>query len=328
LSILLCDDNAINQKVASRILQSIGYQPDLAGNGREALDALDKKPYDLIFMDVMMPEMDGLEATCAIRERQKDGVAHPNYQSRIIIVAMTAQAMQGDREKCLAAGMDDYLSKPVLPKDVRAIVERWGPQATPATPAVSAPKADVPAPAPAPAPKVDAPAPAAVPMAASPAPVSAVKVDAPAPAPARKADVPVPVLAPTADAPAPAVEESPVEMDILNDLTDGNTDSLRELVDLFFKQTSQQLEQLEAAVRANKAEDVRRLAHSCAGASATLGMTRFVPLLRKLERQGASGMLTSATQVYEDTAREFKLIQHFLAAHLNSAAPPAATVHL
>ena len=127
---------------------------------------------------------------------------------------------------------------------------------------------------------------------------------------------------------APAGEEPPVEMEILNDLTDGNADSLRELVDLFLKQTSQQLEQLEAAVRANKAEDVRRVAHSCAGASATLGMTRFVPLLRKLERQGASGMLTSATQVYEDTAREFKLIQNFLAAQLNSAAPPPATVHL
>jgi len=103
---------------------------------------------------------------------------------------------------------------------------------------------------------------------------------------------------------------------------------LRELVGLFFKQTSQQLAQLEAAVRANKAEDVRRVAHSCAGASATLGMTRFVPLLRKLERQGASGMLTSATQVYEDTAREFKLIQDFLTAQLNSAAPTPATVHL
>jgi CheY-like chemotaxis protein len=282
LSILLCDDNAINQKVAARILQSIGYQTDFAANGREALDALDKKPYDLIFMDVMMPEMDGLEATCAIRERQKDGVAHPNYQSRIIIVAMTAQAMQGDREKCLAAGMDDYLAKPVLPKDVRAIVERWGSQATPAAPA----------------------------------------------APATKADVPAPAPASKADAPAPAVEEPPVEMDILNDLTDGNADSIRELVDLFFKQTTQQLEQLEAAVRANKAEDVRRVAHSCAGASATLGMTRFVPLLRKLERQGASGTLTTATQVYEDTAREFKLIQHFLAAQLNSAAPLAATVHL
>jgi CheY-like chemotaxis protein len=309
LSILLCDDNAINQKVAARILQTIGYQPDLAANGREALDALDKKRYDLVFMDVMMPEMDGLEATCAIRERQKDGVAHPNYQSRIIIVAMTAQAMQGDREKCLAAGMDDYLSKPILPKDLRAIVERWGPQAAPAAPA-------------APAPKADAPVPAPVPKADVPVPVPAPKADAPVPVP--KADAPVPV--PKAD--APAVEEPPVEMDILNDLTDGDADSLRELVDLFFKQTTQQLEQLEAAVRANKAEDVRRVAHSCAGASATLGMTRFVPLLRKLERQGASGMLTTATQVYEDTEREFKLIQNFLAAQLNSAAAPPATVHL
>jgi HPt (histidine-containing phosphotransfer) domain-containing protein len=204
--------------------------------------------------------------------------------------------------------MDDYLSKPILPKDVRAIVERWGSQATPAAPVATAPKADVPAPVP--PPKAEVPAPAPVPMA---------KADAPAPAP--KADVPVPVL-------APADEEPPVEMEILNDLTDGNADSLRELVDLFFKQTSQQLEQLEAAVRANKAEDVRRVAHSCAGASATLGMTRFVPLLRKLERQGASGMLTSATQVYEDTAREFKLIQNFLTAQLNSAAPTPATVHL
>jgi CheY-like chemotaxis protein len=317
LSILLCDDNAINQKVASRILQSIDYQPDLAGNGREALDALDKKRYDLIFMDVMMPEMDGLEATRAIRERQKDGVAHPNYQSRIIIVAMTAQAMQGDREKCLAAGMDDYLSKPILPKEVRAIVERWAPQATPAAPAASVPNVEVPVPVP--APKADAPVPVPTAAAEAPAPVPTAAADAPAP-------VPVPV--PTAAAEAPAVEEPPVEMDILNDLTDGDANSLRELADLFFKQTSQQLEQLEAAVRANNAEDVRRLAHSCAGASATLGMTRFVPLLRKLERQGASGMLTSATQVYEDTAREFKLIQHFLAARLNSAAPTAAAVQL
>ena len=423
LSILLCDDNAINQKVAARILQSIGYQPDLAANGREALDALDKKPYDLIFMDVMMPEMDGLEATRVIRERQKDGVAHPNYQSRIIIVAMTAQAMQGDREKCLAAGMDDYLSKPILPKDVRAIVERWASQATPAAPAVPAPKADVPVPVPAPkadapvfvpvpkadvpvpvsapkadvpvpvpapkadvpapapkadvpvpvpvpkadvpvpvpapkadvpvpvpvlkanvpapvpVPKVDAPVPVPAPKAAAPVlvpvpkadvpvPVSAPKADVPAPVPAPKVDVPAPVLEPKADAPAPAVEEPPVEMDILNDLTDGNADSLHELVDLFLNQTTRQLEQLEAAVRANKADDVRRVAHSCAGASATLGMTRFVPLLRKLERQGASGTLTTAAQVYEDTAREFKLIQNFLAAQLNSASPLAATVHL
>ena len=291
LSILLCDDNAINQKVASRILQSIGYQADFAANGREALDALDKKPYGLIFMDVMMPEMDGLEATCAIRERQKDGVAHPNYQSRIIIVAMTAQAMQGDREKCLAAGMDDYLSKPVLPKDVRAIIERWGPQATPAKPAAPAPEAAPPAPA----------------------------VEAAAPAPAPEAAT----LAPAVEEPS----EPPVEMELLNDLTDSNADSMRELVDLFLKQTAQQLAQLEAAVRENKAEDVRRVAHSCAGASATLGMTRFVPLLRDLEKQGASGTLITAPQVYKNVAREFKLIQQFLAARLNQAATTSATVN-
>ena len=141
-----------------------------------------------------------------------------------------------------------------------------------------------------------------------------------------KADTPITLPVPKAE--VPAGEEPPVEMDVLNDLTDGDTDSLRELVDLFFKQTSQQLAQLEAAVRANKAEDVRRVAHSCAGASATLGMTRFVPLLRELEKQGASGALTTAAQVYEDAAREFKLIQNFLAAQLNSAAPQLATVHL
>ena len=131
-------------------------------------------------------------------------------------------------------------------------------------------------------------------------------------------------LSPKAGAlvPVPAVEEPPVDMDRLNELTDSNADSMRELVDLFFKQTTQQLQQLETAVRANKADDVRRVAHSCAGASATLGMTRFAPLLRELEKQGDSGALTTAAQVCEEAAREFKLIQNYLAAQLGSAAPP------
>ena len=102
-----------------------GYQPEVAANGREALDMLDRQPFDFIFMDVMMPEMDGLEATRLLRKRQMIG-GYNNYQSRIIIVAMTAHAMQGDREKCIAAGMDDYLAKPVRPKDVRDMIERWG----------------------------------------------------------------------------------------------------------------------------------------------------------------------------------------------------------
>src|SRR5262249_51391652 len=104
----------------------MGYRADLAANGIEALAALDRQPYDLVFMDVMMPEMGGLEATRVIRERQNRKSEFPNYQSSIIIVAMTANAMQGDREKCLGAGMDDYIAKPVRLEDIRAIVERWG----------------------------------------------------------------------------------------------------------------------------------------------------------------------------------------------------------
>jgi signal transduction histidine kinase/AmiR/NasT family two-component response regulator/HPt (histidine-containing phosphotransfer) domain-containing protein len=375
LRILLCDDNAINQKVAARILQQVGYEPGLAANGREALEALDKQPYDIIFMDVMMPEMDGLEATRMIRERQKDAAAHPNYQSRIIVIAMTAQAMQGDREKCLAAGMDDYLSKPILPKDVRAMIERWGSQmavltAAPAEPAAPAPMAEAaesappaaapsapatPAPAAAPAPAAPAPAApapaAAAPVApapgatastpktefikqptkpAPPAPVPMTEptkpepkvVSSSAPAPKTETPAPAPKAAPAAARPAAESSEPPVEMERLNDLTDGNEDSIRELVDLFLKQTAQQLAQLESAVRANKPEDVRRVAHSCAGASATLGMTRFVPLLRELEKQGAAGTLTSGVEIYEKVALEFKLIQQFLALQLNVVPPP------
>ncbi len=320
--ILLCDDNAINQKVAARILQQVGYEPDLATNGREALEAIDKKPYDVIFMDVMMPEMDGLEATRLIRERQRDATAHPNYKSRIVVIAMTAQAMQGDREKCLAAGMDDYLSKPILPKDVRAMIERWGTQAmaagtTPAQPAAPAPKTE------SPKPMLQTTSAEPVTITKPPKPMSPTNSPEPAPktestAPAPKPEAPAPMSeAETPKSAGPDTSEPPVEMERLNELTDGNEDSIRELVDLFLKQTVQQLVQLEAAVRANKADDVRRVAHSCAGASATLGMTRFVPLLRDLEKQGASGTLTNATEVYEKAALEFKLIQQFLALQLN-----------
>jgi len=124
--------------------------------------------------------------------------------------------------------------------------------------------------------------------------------------------------------PAPAAEP-PVEMDRLNGITDGDTNSMRELVDLYLKQTAQQFAQLEAAIRANKTDEVRRVAHSCAGASATLGMVRLVPLLRDLEKQGASGTLTTAPQVCESAVREFKLIQNFLASLPALAAAPVAT---
>ena len=112
LHILVAEDNPINQKLAVRVLQKQGHTSVIANNGREALAMWEHELFDAILMDVMMPEMDGLVATTEIRQREKATGTH------IPIVAITANAMVGDREKCLAAGMDDYISKPV---DVTAL---------------------------------------------------------------------------------------------------------------------------------------------------------------------------------------------------------------
>jgi CheY-like chemotaxis protein/nitrogen-specific signal transduction histidine kinase len=268
LRVLLCDDNVINQKVAVRLLQQMGYRADVAANGIEGLAALDRQPYDLIFMDVMMPEMGGLDATRHIRERQRNPSEFPNYKSPLVIIAMTASAMQGDREKCLAAGMDDYIAKPVRLEDVRAMVERWGPIAGATQPPQSA---------------------------AQPAPAAA---------------------SAGATAGAQAAADAPVDMERLLEFTDGSVENLRELVDLYLTQTSEQLEQLEAAAAAAAPAEVRRLAHSCAGASATCGMRRLVPMLRELERQGVEGQLTNPTQLCAQVNREFRCIRQFLEQHL------------
>ena len=103
----------MNQKLALRLLSQMGYRADVAGNGLEAIQAVERQPYDVILMDVQMPEMDGLEATRQICARWPAG-ARPR------IIAMTANAMQGDREMCLEAGMDDYLSKPIRVEELVA----------------------------------------------------------------------------------------------------------------------------------------------------------------------------------------------------------------
>jgi CheY-like chemotaxis protein len=116
LHILIAEDNLINQQLAVKILNRLGYKPEVASNGEEVLEIVSLDKFDLILMDVEMTGMDGLEATRMIRLC---------LESQPIIVAMTANAMQGDREICLQSGMDDYLSKPVALEDLVRILEKW-----------------------------------------------------------------------------------------------------------------------------------------------------------------------------------------------------------
>jgi CheY-like chemotaxis protein len=281
LRVLLCDDNLINQKVALRLLQQMGYKADVANNGLECLQALERQPYDMIFMDVQMPEMDGLEATRQIRERQKNPALPGHFKSFIAVVAMTANAMQGDREKCLAAGMDDYIAKPVRPEDLRVVVERWGSKANLSMQTDQQPAGGL-------------------------GGLSFVETTGRTTAPARQAP--------------------PVDMERLLDFANGDTGNLRELVELYIQQTGKQIGQLITAAEAGTADEVKRLAHSCSGASSTCGMTGMIGLLKELERQGNEGLQANALQLAREARQEFERIEKFLVEYLGTPATPAQLV--
>jgi CheY-like chemotaxis protein len=269
LRVLLVDDNAINQKVGRRLLSKLGYQPDVASNGLEAVEATQRQPYDLIIMDVQMPIMDGLEASRRIRART--GAAPPGspVAHRPCIVAMTAGVLSGDRERCLEAGMDDYIAKPVRLEDLEAIIGRCAPrlhtQASSAT---------------------------AVTPAAAPAPETS-----------------RPRLEP---------ETPPVDLERLQELTDGDPKTVRDLVGLYLQQTAEQLQNIQAALAAPSAPDLKRAAHSCAGSSATCGMNAILPPLRELERLAHEQQLDAAPRQLEQANREFGRIKAFLTVYLKS----------
>jgi CheY-like chemotaxis protein len=125
MRVLLAEDNSVNQMLAMRLLQKRGHSVTVVDNGREALDALAKGSFDLVLMDVQMPEMDGIEATTALREREKPTGGHQP------VVALTALVIKGDKQRCLDAGMDGYLSKPIRQQELDEILEKFSPRLSP-----------------------------------------------------------------------------------------------------------------------------------------------------------------------------------------------------
>jgi PAS domain S-box-containing protein len=239
--ILIAEDNEVNQVVALRQLEKLGYRADRVSNGLEVLNALEKTSYDVIFMDCQMPKMDGYRATQEIRRREQGG-EHP------IVIAMTAHALKEDRDKCLAAGMDDYISKPVKSGDLQDALNRWI-------------------------------------------------------APSRRPQA----------APSPVQDLSAVvDMERLNDLSDGQASQTAKLVQLYIRTTTEHLEKLEAAIAEGNALDVEHIAHSAAGSSSMVGMTAIVPPLREMETLGAKKELLRASRVMTDIRKAFQQILAFL----------------
>jgi CheY-like chemotaxis protein len=243
--ILVVDDNAVNLHVALGQLESHGYVAEVVSNGRDALEALDRRRYDLVLMDCQMPEMDGFQATGEIRAREGDA-------RHTIIVAMTAYALEGDRQRCLAAGMDDYIGKPIRGAELDRVIRRW----------LRRPEAG--------------------------------------PAAARTA---------SRDAEESRAEGALVDLALLSDAAGNDQGRMRDLAGLYFRQMAEQVPLLGAAIVAGSAGEVRRIAHRCAGSSASCGMVGVVPPLRDLERMGKEQALGDAARVFADLERTLEIVR-------------------
>jgi signal transduction histidine kinase/CheY-like chemotaxis protein/HPt (histidine-containing phosphotransfer) domain-containing protein len=251
---LLVEDNPVNAKVAGRILSMLGMEVDSAADGSIALEKLAQSQYDLILMDCQMPVMDGYTAT---RQRRKDEQA--NGLPRMPIIAMTANAMVGDREKCLDAGMDDYLTKPLDRHLLRKTLAQWL--------AKSPPQTGTPRPASAPVVKTAASsAPATLPRSA-PAP-------APAPAPVK------PVETAPADSPGAS---PPVDQAVVQELLEIMGDGFTGLVQVYFDDAPRLLARLRQAAAANDHAAVGEITHSLKSSSANVGALPLADIARRAE---------------------------------------------
>ena len=256
--VLLVEDNPVNQEVASAMLQKIGVRMRIANNGQEAVDMLQAERFDLVLMDCQMPIMDGFEATASIRQREAAlGL------SAIPIVALTANAISGDREHCLAQGMSDYLSKPFSQVQLHSVLARWLPQRQEQIAVPIDMQADIQTP--------------------TADPVTAVST-----------------AAPRAEHFAPAVPESigPVEIDpqVINQLRELREGLLMRIITLFRSSSPALIAQLETAVAQADADLLYKTAHNFKNSAANLGLIELAAACRECEAKARQGDLSQAVQ--------------------------------
>jgi len=273
LHVLVAEDNAVNQRVIVRLLEKMGHIPILAYNGQEAVEAYESRPFDVVLMDVQMPVMDGLAATRAIRESE----ARNPGRRRLPIMALTAYAMRGDRERCLAAGMDDYLTKPVKPEELSAALNRLvGAEAPPADRAASA--------------AVESPdraraGGAEAPVAGEPAPV---------------------VVGDTAP-------EAGFDFSAALNYVGGDRELLDELIGIFVEDAPIRMKALRHAIGSGEATDLTREAHTLKGSLKVIGATTAAGLAQGLEALGRDGNMGEADKLAIALEREMdRLLQSLM----------------
>ena len=274
--ILVAEDDLVNQSVALGQLYNLGYRAEAVSNGRELLKALEKNNVDVILMDCQMPEIDGFAATAEIRRRE--GAAR-----HTTIIAMTANALDGDLEGCLAAGMDDYISKPVKAEALRGKLERW----TKAGGNVSSSRGVN---------QANVPAEAAGGMAIDLSKTGSVRA----------------VGGASQISTATARDASPVDLECLLDAASEIPAKLKHIIELYVHHTAERLDELERAIEEQSADDVCAVAHKCLGSSKSCGMIAIVPSLTQLERSGRKGDLSGAENQLKIAQAAFEKIRMFL----------------
>ncbi len=285
LHILLAEDNTTNQKLALRILERLGYRADVAANGLEVLEALDRQLYDVVLMDMQMPEMDGLEATRIICREWPD-------EQRPRIVAMTANAMQGDRELCLEAGMNDYVSKPIRVEQLIEALNQCKPLQQRAH-----------------APFISSEEEAAQPKINSSQQVMPFEDSFTSPAPTKSEIIPDGAVIVSSSSGASGKILNQNALDQLNELVGGDPEFFAELIESFLEEAPDLIVNLRTAVDEGDPVGMRLAAHTLKPNSADFGALELSLLCKKLEEQGKAGQMEGAEVLLVQAETQFALVK-------------------